>query len=306
MTRRFLTPLSTDHVDFNVDNPSTNSTGRLRWNSSEGTLDLGLSSTKEIHIGQDSVYRVRNSTGSTILKGTALYASGVEPSGRISVSPYVADGSIREVRFMGLATENIDNGINGFVQEFGYVKDLDTRGTAETGISVGDEDWSAGDILYVHPTEPGKLTNVAPQHEIIVALVIIRHQSSGILFVRPSSYGHLDDIHDIELDNLQNGDTLVYNSDDEVWENSQPSSAPVSSGSAYPTENLTNGQLFYNTSNGRTAIYFDSFWKEFAYYSDTISSLDGGLYNTTVFDDSIDGGIPSQEVFVGSYDGGQL
>jgi hypothetical protein len=139
MTKRFLVPISTDHVDFNTSNPSTSATGRVRWNSSEGTLGLGLSSTKEIYVGEDAVYRVRNSTGSMISKGTALYASGVQPSGRIEVSPYVADGNIREVRFMGLAAENINNGVNGFVQHFGYVKGLDTRGTSETSISVGDE-----------------------------------------------------------------------------------------------------------------------------------------------------------------------
>lgn len=303
MTRRFLTPLSTDHVDFNLDNPSVNAEGRLRWQSSEGTLNLGLSSTKEISLGEDSVYRVRNSTGSVLNKGTAVYASGVEPSGRIDVSPYVADGSIREVRFMGLISENINNGVNGFVQHFGYVKNLDTRGTSETAISVGDETWSAGDILYVHPTVPGKLTNVKPKHEIIVALLIIRHQSSGILFVRPSSFGHIDDIHDIQISSPQDGDTLTYNSSTSLWENSQPT-VTIQSGSAYPLSDLTDGQLFYNTSNGRTAIYFDSSWKEFSYVSDL--PLDGGSYNTTVFDNSIDGGSPSDTVFVGAYDGGTL
>lgn len=307
MTRRFLTPLSTNHVDFNLDNPSTSAEGRLRWDSSEGTLNLGLSSSKEISMGEDAVYRVRNSTGSVLNKGTAVYASGVEPSGRIRVSPYLADGSVREIRFMGLVSENINNGVNGFVQHFGYVKNLDTRGTAETAISVGDETWAAGDILYVHPTVPGKLTNVKPQHEIIVAILIIRHQSSGVLFVRPSSSGHLEDIHDIEISSPQDGDILSYNSSSGLWENNQPAATEtvVSSGSAYPTISLTNGQLFYNTSNGRTGIYFDSIWKEFAYATE-ISGLDGGLYSTTVFDNSIDGGSPGDLVFVGNYDGGEL
>jgi len=302
MTKRFLVPISTDHVDFNTDNSFENTTGRLRWNSSEGTLDLGLSPTKEIHIGQDAVYRVRNSTGSIILKGTALYASGVEPSGRIDVSPYVADGLIREVRFMGLATENISNGVNGFVQHFGYLKGLDTRGTEETAISVGDETWAAGDILYVHPTVPGKLTNVRPQHEIIVALLINRHQSSGILFVRPSTHGHIDDIHDIELTNLQDKDILSYNSTSGLWENGQPDTI-VPSGSSYPVSDLVNGQLFYNVTNGRTAIHFDNIWKEFAYVGDT-AVLDNGNSGTTVFSETIDGGNSSTTVFVGQYDGG--
>jgi hypothetical protein len=59
-------------------------------------------------------------------------------------------------------------------------------------------------------------------HEIIVALLIIRNQTSGILFVRPSSYGHLDDIHDVQLTDPQNGDILVYNTEQGVWKNQQP------------------------------------------------------------------------------------
>jgi hypothetical protein len=215
-------------------------TGLLGWDSVEGTLNLGLSSGKHIHLGEESVFRVRNSTGSTIGKGTALYASGVEPSGRIQVTPYVADGSVREVRFMGLATESISSGVNGFVQHFGYVRDLDTRGTSSTSISVGDETWAAGDLLYVHPTVPGKLTNVKPQHEIVVAIIIIRHQSTGILFVRPTSGGHLEDIHDISLSSLSNEDILIYNSASSIWVNS-PKQNIINTASAAAVSYLVDG-----------------------------------------------------------------
>jgi hypothetical protein len=212
----------------------------MGWDSVEGTLNLGLSSGKHIHLGEESVFRVRNSTGSTIGKGTALYASGVEPSGRIQVTPYVANGSVREVRFMGLATESISSGVNGFVQHFGYVRDLDTRGTSSTSISVGNETWAAGDLLYVHPTVPGKLTNVKPQHEIVVAIIIIRHESTGILFVRPTSGGHLEDIHDISLSSLSNEDILIYNSASSIWVNS-PKQNIINTASAAAVSYLVDG-----------------------------------------------------------------
>lgn len=206
-------------IDFDTADTISSALGRLRWNSDEGTVSLGISSTKDISIGEDQIYRVRNSTGSTLNKGVAVYASGIEPSGRIDVSPYVADGSVREVRFMGLVAENINNGVNGFVQNFGYVTGLDTRGTASTAISVGDEDWAAGDILYVHPTVPGKLTNVKPQHEITVAIIIKRHQSEGVIFVRPSTGGHLEDIHDISISSPLDNHILSYNGTTGIWQN---------------------------------------------------------------------------------------
>jgi hypothetical protein len=201
-------------IQFNTTISPTITTGTLGWNTANGILSLGLSNTKQIALGEEQVFTVRNETGSTLSKGMSVYANGVTPSGRITVAPYVADGSIREVRFMGLVAEDISNGVNGFVQEFGYVRNLDTRGTAATNFSVGDEDWQAGDILYVHPTAPGKLTNIKPKHEITVAIVILRHQTTGLLFVRPTSAGHLADIHDVVIDEvaLSDGDVLVYNS----------------------------------------------------------------------------------------------
>jgi hypothetical protein len=249
-------------VDFDTASTVSSTTARLGWNSSEGTLDLGLSSTKAIHIGEDAVYRVRNSTGSTILKGTALYASGVEPSGRIDVSPYVADGSIREFRFMGLAAENISNGVNGFVQHFGYVTGLDTRGTASAAVSVGDEDWAAGDILYVHPTVPGKLTNINPQHEVTVAIIIKRHQTEGVLFVRPSSGGHLEDIHDINFTTPSDNDLILYDGSASYWYNINLATAIQEvdgPGSGIDADLLDgqHGSYFLNTSSATQTKYGD-------------------------------------------------
>jgi hypothetical protein len=217
-----------ESIQFDTTASPTILDGTLGWNTADGTLKLGLSDTKQIAIGEEQVYTVRNATGGTLNKGVAVYASGVESSGRISVSPYIADGSIREVRFMGIVAENISNGVNGFVQEFGYITGLDTRGTASTAFSVGDETWAAGDILYVHPTVAGKLTNVKPQHEVVVAIIIIRHQNTGVIFVRPTSGGHLEDIHDINITGVTGGDVLAYNSSTQLWENSSDYATLVS------------------------------------------------------------------------------
>jgi hypothetical protein len=213
--------LKVGQIEFDQTPTGTAGVAKLRWNDTDGTLDLGLKGGNVVlQLGQELLYEVRNQTGAIIENGTALYASGVTAgSGRITVEPYVADGNVREVRFLGLATEDISNGINGFVTYFGYVRGLDTRGTAPSSIAVGDENWQVGDVLYCHPTVAGKLTNIPPKHEISVAIVITRHQNSGVLFVRPTSYGHLDDIHDVVISAATNGDVLTYNTTTTVWEN---------------------------------------------------------------------------------------
>jgi hypothetical protein len=208
----------------NIGDPDL-SIRQLAWNNSEGSLAVGLSDTYEMFLGGELHYRVRNNTGSSILAGTAVYATGLTPGGnnRIEIAPKAADGSIREVRFMGLVTENIDNGVNGFTTHFGYIRNIDTRGDyAANGATnkvwaSGEPVWAEGDILYIHPTAEGKLTKIEPKHSISVAIILNRHQSEGKLFVRPTSYGHLGDNHDVDVSGATNGQFLQYNSTTDYW-----------------------------------------------------------------------------------------
>jgi hypothetical protein len=192
-----FTTITSDSFQFDTSAGISVGPGQMAWNSSDGTLDIGLSySDVVLQVGQEIHYCVRNNTGVGITNGTAVYCSGVTVgSGRIEVSPFVANNTIDSTFFLGLATQNISNGVNGIVAHFGYVRGLDTRGTAATAISVGDEDWIVGDKLYAHPTAAGKLTKVEPtlpNQKICVASVINRHQSVGVLFVRPTQVIPLD------------------------------------------------------------------------------------------------------------------
>jgi hypothetical protein len=211
-------------ITFNNIGDLNLSARQLAWNSSEGSLALALSNTYDMYLGGELHYRVRNETGSPIIAGTAVYASGVAGgSKRITVAPKAADGSIRETRFMGLVTENINNGVNGFTTHFGYIRNIDTRGDADSNGTTnkiwasGEPVWAEGDILYVHPTAEGKLTKIEPKHSISVAIILNRHQSEGKLFVRPTSYGHLDDNHDVSVSGATNGQFLQYNSATDYW-----------------------------------------------------------------------------------------
>ena len=290
---------SLDLIGFNTSAGISVGVGQLAWNNTDGTLDLGMKGGNVVQqIGQEIFYEVRNETGIQIPNGTAVYANGVTAgSGRITAAPYVADGSIREVRFLGIATENITSGINGFVTHFGYVRDLDTRGTTASSIAVGDETWSVGDILYVHPTIAGKLTKVKPQHEVTAAIIITRHQSSGVIFVRPSSAGHLEDIHDILINtgSLSNGQVLSYNSTSGVWENTNTISGSsqltasfdtryILSGSLTAGSNVSvsdtaptspiEGDLWWKSNDGNLYVYYDSYW---VVATDTISAIPNGV-----------------------------
>jgi hypothetical protein len=212
--------ITSNVITFNTAAGINVAAGQMAWNSADGTLDIGLSYADVVlQVGQETHYVVRNDTGNIIQNGTAVYCSGVAGgSGRIEASPMM--GNIDAVKFLGLSTQDISNGVNGVVTYFGYVRGLDTRGTANTAISVGDETWAVGDQLYVHPTAAGKLTNVepaAPNVKICVASILIRNQTSGVLFVRPTSNLDMTDLSDVQITSPAVNQFLVYAGN--RWEN---------------------------------------------------------------------------------------
>jgi hypothetical protein len=203
-------------LQLDTSNGTVSLRGQIGWNDTEGTADLALTDTATINIGEHTVYRVRNETGGPLYKGQAVYASNVHSNGIITPSLYVADGSVREIRFIGLLLEDINNNNNGYAVNFGHIFNIDTRGNVATNYAVGDETWLDGDVLYVHPTVAGKLTKVEPKHSIAVAIVLDA-ASNGKIFVRPTSYGHLNDVHDVAVSGAANGQFLQYNSSTDYW-----------------------------------------------------------------------------------------
>lgn len=208
----------------------TGDEGTLSWNDSDRTLDLDQGGVT-LQLGQEQHLMVRNATGSAIDNGTFLGFSGVTSgSNRIKAAPFDQTDPVNmdAHQLVGFATEDISNGVNGLVTSFGYVRGLDTRGNVESSLAVGDETWAKGDLLYVHPTEAGKVTNVAPTSDIKAAVAAVTNvdQDDGEIFVRvtpldENAYQPKDDalstyvsneLSDAELQQLQNIDASTISS----------------------------------------------------------------------------------------------
>jgi hypothetical protein len=168
-----------------------------------------------------TTYLVANQSGSTIPKGTLVSAVGVESSGRIDVAPFEVTGSQdSEIRVMGLAMTDIASGNRGTVISFGTLRNIDTRGNVASAIAVGDETWTAGDILYAHPTVDGKLTKVRPQHDLTVAFVTKVDATTGQIAVRVSpGNNHLEWMHDVAIGTLADKNLMAYESSTSLWKN---------------------------------------------------------------------------------------
>jgi hypothetical protein len=169
--------LTTNYLDFEIDAPYAEQMGRMGWNQTDQTVNLGMDYGVTQQIGQETYARVGNTTGVTIPNGTVVGFAGAT-SNALLVAPYLADGSQPTLYILGVMTHDLpDSGEKGYCTTWGFVRDLDTSAFA------------VGDLLYASPTVAGALTNVkptAPNNVIPMAACVVSDASAGVIFVRPT------------------------------------------------------------------------------------------------------------------------
>jgi hypothetical protein len=186
------------------------SDGSVIVTATGSVVDLAVSQTSPASV---LVERVRNSTGATLTKGTAVYISGA--TGQLpTVSKALATSDATSAQTLGLITSDLDNNSNGYVTIIGLVDDLDTSA------------YTDGVQLYLSPTTAGALTVTkpyAPQHLVYVAVVAHAHPVHGKLIVKVQNGYEMDELHDVSAQNPNNGDILVYSSATNLWVTAAPS-----------------------------------------------------------------------------------
>jgi hypothetical protein len=212
MTKRFLVPLSTDHVDFNTDSTSGDEVGRLRWKEEDGTLSFSMLDENIQSVGMHFYLSpTKNNSGEEITKGSFVMATGVIGN-RITIAKAITDGSVNPEYMIGLAEKNIPNeSESGIITTDGIVDGIDTL------------NWDVGDILYPNPETPGGLINIKPEAPAIrtsIAIVLRSHENTGKIYLRMTNgsvFGGTDS--NVKFSELENEDIIVYNNELSIWEN---------------------------------------------------------------------------------------
>ncbi|MFA5186170.1 MAG: hypothetical protein WC551_06800, partial [Patescibacteria group bacterium] len=130
-------------------NPSY-SEGRMFYDNTQKALAYFTEQISEpIHVGQEVILRVRNLTGSPVLRGQAVRIIGDDGAGLPTIA--LARADVKEtVSAAGLVAADIPNGAAGFVTNVGIVSSLDTSAFAN------------GDVVYLSAATSGAVTNVRP------------------------------------------------------------------------------------------------------------------------------------------------
>jgi hypothetical protein len=163
---------------------------------------------------------VKNDSGVTISKGQAVMAVG-SVGDRIRVAKANADGSVSARFMLGVASEDIEDSAEGYINLLGEIRQLNTSA------------FTVGTVLYIDPATPGALTSTeptSPDLDMSVAIVTRQHASTGIIFVRMWNQGvDLGEVNDVNIASPSNGQLLAYNSTTGIWQNSSTLSNQVSS-----------------------------------------------------------------------------
>jgi hypothetical protein len=273
-TLRTLTPTITiatadggvqgDFVQYNTGAGEANAVAKMYWNSSEGTVDLGLMGGNVVlPIGQKQVARVLNNSGSILNKSAYQVVKITAAQGqRLAVGLAQANNDANSTDTIGLVAENIANNQEGFVTSSGLITNVDTTGDLQL------EDWNDGDILYLSPTTPGAITKVkpvAPQHTVILGFVVYAHKNQGKIYIKVDNGYELDELHNVRITNVADNNILQYNSSLGVWENVAGTTTNIAEGTnlyytqgrfdsafaAKSTTNLAEGtNLYFTTARG--------------------------------------------------------
>lgn len=207
-------------VQFELSGAEVGAVGKLKWNDSDGTLDLGLKGGNvTLQLGQEQVVRVVNKTGSNLTEAgyQAVYISGAQGQ-RLKVDLALANSDITSGGTLGIVTENIAVNQEGFVTTNGLVRGINTTG------SLQGETWNDGDMLYLSPTTAGIITNIkptAPNHTVIIGVCVYAHINQGSIFVKVDNGYELEELHNVTDTNyttpINTDSLLTFDVTNSLW-----------------------------------------------------------------------------------------
>lgn len=207
-----------DYVQFDTAATITPATGKLYYDSGDGALSFGLKGGNvNLQIGQENVALVFNNSASTITKGQVVAVNGAQGQ-RPAVVLADADSEPLSAATLGIALESIAAGAEGFIGTFGLVRGINTAAVAAGGHVYLSQ--TAGGFTSTRPT--------APAHTVFLGWVIKSHASAGEMFLNINNGWEMDELHNVAISSVADGQKLIYNGSTSRWENINSATVTVS------------------------------------------------------------------------------
>lgn len=192
---------------------------------------------------------VKNNTGATLTKGTAVFVSGATGD-NVLVSKAQANSEGTSSKTLGLISKDIINGSTGNVITEGTLYGFNT-----SAATVGDPVWlsptTAGGLIYGLANKP-----TVPNHMVYLGVVIRSHAVNGAIYVKVQNGYELDELHDVKITNPQPKQVIKRDPTNQFWLNEAASGGVVVSGST-PTDPSVGDGWFYDADGALFFRYFD-------------------------------------------------
>ena len=187
----------------------------LSYSDSSNTLTVNITDSPKI------LTTVFNKTASTIPKFSVVYINGGQGD-QATIALAIASGELTSSKTYGITSEAISSMSTGKVVVFGALTGVNTDQFNPTA-PTGDVN---GTILYLSPTTPGGVTTTkpsAPNHMVSIGTIVRTHQNQGVVEVRVQNGFELQELHNVAINGVTDGQFLQYNSGSGLW-------VPTSSG----------------------------------------------------------------------------
>lgn len=152
------------------------------------------------------IMSVVNATGTTLLKGEAVYLFGATGN-TASVKRANNKGDSTSSKTIGIVRRDIAAGATGTVTTQGQVEKLNLGA------------YNEGDILYLDSID-GQLTKIkplAPYHQVFIGVVERANNGNGLMYIKPQNGYELGEIHNVSVNNERQNSILYYDSTNRVW-----------------------------------------------------------------------------------------
>ena len=212
-------------------------------------------------------YEVRNETGVSIPKGSVVYISGGSGSSdHVLISLASASTEAGSSKTFGITAETIPNNSTGDVVLEGIIEGIDTSAFTNGGtLWLGD---TPGSIQAAPPPS-------TPSHAVFVGYAVRIQQNNGSMFVKIQNGYELEELHDVLITNVQDGQGLVWDATNSYWKNTDLGAGGGGGGTLTVEKNEYTGDgttVAFTLSSpvqseSQTQVYIDGVYQSKANYS---------------------------------------
>lgn len=175
--------------------------------SAEKYQTLTYDGTNWINEYPTTVSLVENAEATTLNVGEVVYLFGGSGN-HATVKRADNSSDATSSKTVGIVAESIAAGAQGPVVTRGYVNGMD--------LSTG---YTAGDILWLGTGGAFTKTKPSSPNHLVFIGVVVRANANGIIYVATQNGYEIDELHNVKINGVVDGQYLRYNSASAIWVN---------------------------------------------------------------------------------------